>query len=113
MRYALIAAVAATATFGTSAVVSAAPKGCPPGLAKKAVPCVPPGQVKKKRAQNGDFRYNVGERIDGDYLSIRDPKRYGLKTDGTYVRSNDYVYQVDRETREVINLIGAIGAILD
>ncbi len=75
---------------------------CPPGLAKKDVPCVPPGQVK---------RYRVGEVLPRDYVWIDDPGRWGLDGGG-YVRLGDYVYRIDRETREVLNLIGAVADIL-
>ncbi len=77
---------------------------CPPGLAKKAVPCIPPGQAK---------RYRVGDFIYDGYVRIDNPGRYGLRANGYYVRAGDYVYQVNRETREVLNLIGAIADILD
>jgi hypothetical protein len=77
---------------------------CPPGLAKKAVPCVPPGQVKRYRV--GDFIYN-------GYVRIDDPNRYGLRRNGYYVRAGDYVYQVNRQTHEVLNLIGAVVDILN
>ncbi|TMV08832.1 hypothetical protein FGK63_06840 [Ruegeria sediminis] len=77
---------------------------CPPGLAKKAVPCVPPGQVKN--------RYKVGDYITRDYVWINDPDRYGLRRDGYYVRAGDYVYSVNRQTHEVLNLIGAVADIL-
>lgn len=113
MRYAMIAALAAATTFGTGTTAVSAPKGCPPGLAKKSVPCVPPGQAKKHSAGKDQYRYRIGDRINEDYIIIRDPNRYGLRTDGTYVQSNDYIYQIDRETREVINLIGAISAVLN
>ncbi|NDW47555.1 hypothetical protein [Ruegeria sp. PrR005] len=78
---------------------------CPPGLAKKAVPCVPPGQVKA--------RYGIGDYIPRDYFRIDDPYRYGLKRDGYYVRAGDYVYQIDRDTHKVLNLIGAVADILN
>lgn len=78
---------------------------CPPGLAKKAVPCVPPGQVKA--------RYGIGDLIDRDYVWIDNPYRYGLKQNGYYVRAGDYVYQVDRDTHKVLNLIGAVADILN
>ncbi|MCE8520187.1 hypothetical protein KBY24_04215 [Ruegeria pomeroyi] len=78
---------------------------CPPGLAKKAVPCVPPGQVKA--------RYGIGDLISRDYIRIDDPYRYGLKQNGYYVRAGDYVYQVDRDTHKVLNLIGAVADILN
>ncbi len=77
---------------------------CPPGLAKKAVPCVPPGQVKKL--------YRTGDYIDRDYRWVNDPYRYGLNRNWSYVRAGDYVYRVDPETRKVLNLIGAVADIL-
>lgn len=77
---------------------------CPPGLAKKAIPCVPPGQAKKYR--RGDYIYDGYDRID-------DPSRWGLRRNGYYVRAGDYVYEVNRETNEVLNLIGAIADILN
>ncbi|SDD77848.1 hypothetical protein [Ruegeria marina] len=78
---------------------------CPPGLAKKAVPCVPPGQAKA--------RYGIGDYIVRDYIRIDDPYRYGLSRYGYYVRAGDYVYQVDRDTHKVLNLIGAVIDILN
>lgn len=77
---------------------------CPPGLAKKAVPCVPPGQAKKYR--RGDYIYNGYTRID-------DPSRWGLRRNGYYVRAGNYVYEVNRETHQVLNLIGAISDVLN
>ncbi|KIC42605.1 hypothetical protein RA27_04435 [Ruegeria sp. ANG-R] len=76
---------------------------CPPGLAKKAIPCVPPGQAKKL--------YRAGDRLD-DYIWINDPYRYGLRRGGNYVRAGDYVYSIDPETHKVLNLIGAVADIL-
>ncbi len=77
---------------------------CPPGLAKKAVPCVPPGQAK---------RYRVGDHIYGGYKPINNPSRWGLRRNGYYVQAGDYVYEINRETHEVLNLIGAIADILN
>ncbi|WP_422048669.1 hypothetical protein [Shimia sp.] len=77
---------------------------CPPGLAKKAVPCVPPGQVK---------RYRVGDHINGGFIRIGSPERYGLRRTGHYVKAGDYVYEIDEDTHEVLNLIGAIADVLD
>lgn len=77
---------------------------CPPGLAKKAVPCAPPGQAK---------RYRVGDHIYGGYKPIGNPSRWGLRRNGYYVQAGDYVYEVNRETHEVLNLIGAIADILN
>ncbi|WP_171175015.1 hypothetical protein [Ruegeria sp. HKCCD8929] len=77
---------------------------CPPGLAKKALPCVPPGQVKQ---------YGVGDYIYDGYYPIDDPWRWGLRRNGYYVRAGDYVYEVSRETHQVLNLIGAVVDILN
>ncbi len=80
-------------------------KHCPPGLAKKQNGCNPPGQVK--------HRYGIGDRIDHDYIVIRRPGRYGLDPDESYYRVGDYVYRVDRNTRKVLDLIGAVAAVLN
>lgn len=83
---------------------------CPPGLAKKTPACVPPGQANK------GFPYHVGDRIDtvdlDRYVIVQDPGRYGLDPYGTYYRADDYVVQVDRESRELMALVGLATAIL-
>ena len=79
---------------------------CPPGLAKKNPPCIPPGQAKK-------YGYKRGDYIRDNYVVIRRPERYGLDPNETYYRVGDQVLRVDRETREVLDLIGAVSAILN
>jgi hypothetical protein len=98
------------ASLSLAGPVRASPKGCPPGLAKKNVPCVPPGQAKKGLET---APYKRGDVIYHDYVIIRDPRRYGLDPDETYYNANGYVFRVNRETREVLDLIGAIAAVLD
>ena len=44
---------------------------------------------------------------------MRDPGGYGLDPYGTYYRVDGQVIQVDRETSEVIALIGAVSNILN
>lgn len=85
-------------------VIYAEAPGCPPGLAKKHNGCMPPGQAKK---------WQRGERIRGDYIVIRDPDRYRLDRRYTYWRSGDYVYRVEPQTGKVLNLIGAVSALLN
>jgi Ni/Co efflux regulator RcnB len=111
--------------------------GCPPGLAKKAVPCVPPGQAKKMvpahdrhydrdrhtyddhdRARDHDryvydsdaydrvYAYRVGDRIRDDYVVLDSPGRYGLDPNATYYRVDNQVFQVDRETSQILGVIG-------
>ena len=98
---------------GNHGVVYAQPH-CPPGLAKKSPSCVPPGLAKDRAYHENDrvVIYRQGDVIQRDYILIRDPLRYGL-IDGTYYRVGDYVYRVDRETNEVLALMGAVNALLN
>lgn len=80
--------------------------GCPPGLAKKIVPCVPPGQV-------GRF---VGEPISvlGDRVALQSlPNRLRIAypdTDDFYYRyGNGYVYQVNRSNDLIMSLLPLFG----
>ena len=92
----------------------------PPGLAKKNPPCVPPGQAKKQldpiyeNDQYDDhYEYRIGERVDSDYVVIERPQRYGLDPNATYYRVGDGVYQVDRETSEILAVIGLANRLLN
>ncbi|WP_417605027.1 excinuclease ABC subunit A [Primorskyibacter flagellatus] len=117
MKLAAIAMLAGLMTVGTAPAGLAGPKACPPGLAKKSPACVPPGLAKKQGIRDDDhdrYHYRVGEVVRrGDYIIIREPGRYGLDPSDTYYRVGDQVLRVDRETREVLDLIGAVAAILD
>ena len=92
---------------------------CPPGLAKKSPACVPPGQAKKMiRDDDHHHVINIGQRLDSDYygsryILVQDPGRYGLDPYGTFYRIDGNVYRVDRETQEVLALLGAVSAILN
>lgn len=81
---------------------SAGPKGCPPGLAKKAVPCVPPGQAQKWR---------VGEPVPSTvaWYRIDDWDRYGLPEprDGSrYIMIDSEVLLVAIATGIVLDYLG-------
>ncbi|RMC36518.1 hypothetical protein [Paracoccus alkanivorans] len=83
---------------------------CPPGLAKKNPPCVPPGQVR-----NADIRYvpSIGDILRvGDYRIIRDPSRYDLeyRRGWDYYRDDNYVYRVDSGTRKVLAVLDLLRA---
>jgi len=95
--------------------VAADQKGCPPGLAKKSPACVPPG-LAKKGVRYEDHDWRVGDHWEDrdDYNRIRDWDRYGLprlKDGEAYYRVGDNVVKVDRETMQVIGLIGMIEAL--
>lgn len=104
-RLTYLAASVAVAIAAALPAYAAGPKACPPGLAKKSPACIPPGQVGKA--------YRVGDRITGDYVVIRNPGRWGLDPNETYYRIGDQVLRVDRDTKVVLDLIGAAAAILN
>jgi hypothetical protein len=104
----LVIAALVISVSGTVAV--AGPRGCPPGLAKKAVPCVPPGQAKK---------WEVGaplpRGIDYVVLNEEDWRRLGLRrpVEGSrYILVDNQVLRMNRATREVLEAVVAIGQVL-
>ncbi|KEP68143.1 hypothetical protein DL1_14635 [Thioclava dalianensis] len=101
--------------------------GCPPGLAKTHNGCRPPGHARDDRRydrDHRDYRYSArddrdhhhhwrpGERIERDYVVIRDPRHYGLDPRYHYYRSDGYIYRVNQQNGEVLALIGLAQALL-
>ncbi|WP_347138346.1 hypothetical protein [Paracoccus sp. SSK6] len=83
---------------------------CPPGLAKKNPPCVPPGQARKHSVEYGS---RVGDVLrTRDYVLIRDPRRYDLESrrGWDYYQDNNSVYRVDSNTRKILAVINLIDA---
>lgn len=85
---------------------------CPPGLAKKNPPCVPPGQVHRDDdRRSGRYGGGIGDflRVD-DYVLIRDPRGLNLeiRDDWRYYRDDDRAYRVDRDTRRILAVIDLI-----
>lgn len=81
----------------------AGPKGCPPGLAKKAVPCVPPGQANKA--------WRLGERLPPDvaWYEVQDWDRFGLPAppDGSrYIMIDKDILLVAIATGLVLDYLG-------
>ncbi len=123
-----------------SPVFAKGPDHCPPGLAKKSPACVPPGLAKKQyhgddRHYHSDGRYDddhyhyrryegdnwrgdyrIGDRLPDWYDRVGDPRDYGLQV---LVNGSDYyvrdgvIYRVNTETREVLELFEAVGAVLN
>lgn len=86
------------------AMAAAKPKDCPPGLAKKAVPCVPPGQVKAWPVGGVLPESIVWQRLD-------DWQRLGLPRPGAgeaYVRVDDEVLLLGLATRVVLRSFGIL-----
>ncbi|MBT8459148.1 MAG: hypothetical protein HKP37_05315 [Boseongicola sp.] len=136
MKYLIPSALTALALVSAPTDTFAAGKGaknCPPGLAKKTPACVPPGLAKKGGYAIGDHVY------DPDYVILRNGDRvifegreytvvdttsgtilrrgndsYRLPRDRSsdYVRIGDNLIKVDRQTKEVIELIRLADLIL-
>jgi hypothetical protein len=93
--------------YGVNGPVGYGVGGCPPGLAKKNPPCIPPGQAKKL--------YGVGQRLPlgygTPYAYNRIPydvrSRYGLSPVGSYYYGDGYLYRVNPRTMLVEQAIAA------
>jgi Ni/Co efflux regulator RcnB len=81
---------------------------CPPGLANRNPPCMPPGQAR--------HLYNRGQRLPADFrdfvdygrlpLDLRD--RYDIPRGYRYIYRDNSVYLVDPTTRLVQDIIDMI-----
>lgn len=77
--------------------------GCPPGLAKKAVPCIPPGQVKKLGLGRS---VPLGYNLLGYYSLPRTIRtHHRLSIGGRYLYRGGIVYEVNPRTRVVTRVI--------
>ncbi len=79
---------------------------CPPGLAKKDPPCIPPGQARK------GARIHVAER-DALYF-LDDYPRYdlpGLPDGQRYAVVDDRIVVIDAESYEILQLIRVFRAL--
>lgn len=113
----MIRTILTVAALGMAAVTLApepalARNDCPPGLAKKNPPCVPPGLAKK----GVRYDWRAGERLSGDYSLTRDWNRYGLpplEERLAYAILADRILRVDRETLEVLAVVRLLDRVLD
>ncbi|AUH33981.1 hypothetical protein [Paracoccus tegillarcae] len=86
---------------------------CPPGLAKKDPPCVPPGQAKAatKRA------LAVGDTLEfGAIHVISQPGLYGLGSPppgNRYAIVNSRLVRIDARTGRLLSVIRMVNAVLD
>jgi hypothetical protein len=94
--------------YGVAGPVGYGHGGCPPGLAKKSIPCVPPGQAKKL--------YNIGQRFPAGYGSpLRYSQipydlrsQYSLNPYGNYYYGDGYLYHVDPRTMLIQQVVAAL-----
>lgn len=80
-------------------------KNCPPGLAKKNPPCVPPGLAKT--ASPDPFK--IGDRLPDARIVAIDPGAFGRDDNVYYVRYGDMLYRIARDTGDIVTVIGPIG----
>lgn len=104
MKRSIILLLVAASAVAAPHLVLADAKGCPPGLAKKAVPCVPPGQAKK---------WIVGDRLPSDIIwrQLDDWQRWGLPNPGdgnAHVRVDNEVLLLGLATRVVLQSFGVL-----
>lgn len=112
----LFVALVATMPMMTGQVAFADSGKCPPGLAKKTAPCVPPGQAKKG-VTSAEWlgRDRVGDVVDQDDLIFLDdfvlydlrPLPYGQR----YAVFDDQIVVIDRESYQILQLIRAFTAL--
>jgi hypothetical protein len=86
---------------------------CPPGLAKKDPPCVPPGQARKGTTVHptpnpaGQFDpYGLGDILPDGHATVIDPRLFAPNTGAAFVHSGDTLYRIDRLTGQVLDVIG-------
>jgi Ni/Co efflux regulator RcnB len=114
--------IVAMLAVALAAPAEAKDKGhCPPGLAKKAVPCVPPGLAKKRTHADDDRHHEHwqhGDRVRGDYVLVprSEWERLRLRDyrDGsTYLRVDNQILRVARDTLVVIEAVRILDRVLN
>ncbi len=80
--------------------------GCPPGLAKKPIACMPPGQVK---TLVGQPLRTVRDRVTFRELPQRLRSVYRDDNDHYYRYGSGYVYKVDRQSDMIRSLLPLFG----
>lgn len=114
----LLVALVATMPTVNGHVVFAESGKCPPGLAKKNPPCVPPGQAKKG-ATSAEWldRDHAGDIVhQGELIFLDDFVRYDLKPlpyGQRYALVDDQIVVIDRDSYKVLRLIRAFTALVD
>ncbi len=135
MKHTLALALVLAAAGQTPAEAGSA--HCPPGLAKKNPPCVPPGLARRggddrdgyRDGNRGEYREGYedglrdglrlarGDRLPrGEYILIRDPSRYGLdpyRSDWRYYLVRDMLVRADPDTLTVLAVIGLADRLLN
>jgi hypothetical protein len=94
--------------YGLEGPVGYGHGGCPPGLAKKAIPCVPPGQAKKLYNVGQRFPLGYGSPLGYNQIPYDLRSQYGLNPYGNYYYGDGYLYRVDPRTMLIQQVIAAL-----
>lgn len=106
----LVVALVASEPLTNAQVALAESKGCPPGLAKKHPPCVPPGQAMKGITTDQWLsRDRNGEVVDRDNLIFLDDLIYydlpPLPHGQRYAVVDDRIVVIDLTNYQILQLI--------
>lgn len=94
--------------YGVQGPVGYGADGCPPGLAKKNPPCVPPGQAKKLYGVGQQLPLGYGTPYGYNQIPYSLRNQYGLNPYDQYYYGNGYLYGVDPRTMLIQQVIGAL-----
>ena len=81
---------------------------CPPGLAKKGNGCMPPGQAKKLFNVGQRYNRNFGNLWSYNQIPYDLRSRYDFDRNDRFYYNSGYVYQVDRRTMLVQQVVSAL-----
>ena len=84
------------------------PHGCPPGLANRNPPCVPPGQANRLFREGQRLPVNYRYYTDYGQIPVDIRNRFGIPTGYRYIYRDNSVYVVDPTTRLVRDIIDLI-----
>lgn len=104
MRFAYVIAAVLISPSLATVPLYAQSSACPPGQAKKSQDCKSQG---KEAAKPSKAHKKPGSKI-GNGKAIRDPSKYNLDPFGSYFRSGEFIYRVDRNTMEILDLVGRV-----
>ena len=78
---------------------------CPPGLAKRKPPCIPPGQVSRAFREGQRLPVNYRYYSPWSDIPVDWRTRYSLDDDYRYIVRERYIYEVDPTTRLIRRII--------
>lgn len=82
--------------------------GCPPGLAKKSMGCLPPGRAKKLYNVGQHYPSSYGYPWDYDQIPYEMRREYGFDPNSRYYYGDGYVYRVDPRTMLISQIVNAL-----